>query len=171
VLVELADDRTVIRAVLAHPLAVEPDSADTVVKPGGARSAPVAVPAATSVVAAEHYAFILGDSHPVPLDKPCTIGRAPSVPRVQTGAAPRLVRVASPKREVSASHLELRQVGATVVATDLRSTNGTVVQLPGSAARTLRQGESMVVTPGTLIDLGDGNVLTVLPLRHAGGAA
>ena len=39
--------------------------------------------------------------------------------------------------------------------TDLRSTNGSIVQLPGNAARKLRQGESVVVSAGTLVDIGD----------------
>ena len=34
--------------------------------------------------------------------------------------------------------------------------------VPGSKPRTLLRGESAVVTPGTLIDLGDGNVLELL---------
>jgi pSer/pThr/pTyr-binding forkhead associated (FHA) protein len=67
---------------------------------------------------------------------------------------------------VSASHLEIRQLGASVVVTDLRSTNGSVVAVPGSAPHTLRQGESMVVTPGTLVDIGDGNVIEILPLQR-----
>jgi hypothetical protein len=49
-----------------------------------------------------------------------------------------------------------------IVATDMRSTNGTVVNVPGSAPRTLLRGESAVVTPGSLVDLGDGNVLELL---------
>jgi hypothetical protein len=36
------------------------------------------------------------------------------------------------------------------------------VNVPGSAPRTLLRGESAVVTPGSLVDLGDGNVLELL---------
>lgn len=111
------------------------------------------------------YSFRVGEvSHP--LDVPCTIGRRPSAPRVPEGPAPRLVTVASPLKEVSASHVELRQRGLTVVVTDLRSTNGTVVLMPGSVPRKLRQGESIVVSPGTLVDIGDDNVLQILPMQH-----
>ena len=55
----------------------------------------------------------------------------------------------------------------TVVATDMRSTNGTVVQMPGAAPRTLIRGESAVLVPGTRIDLGEGAVLDILA-RHTG---
>jgi len=102
------------------------------------------------------------------LDAVCLIGRKPAGPRIATGAAPRLVRVDSPTHEVSGSHLELRQVGSSVVATDLQSTNGSVVSVPGSAPITLLRGASMVVSPGTLIDIGDGNVIEILPLQRLG---
>jgi hypothetical protein len=54
-----------------------------------------------------------------------------------------------------------------VIATDLKSTNGTTVRLPGSAPVRLRQSESIVVTPGSLIEIGDGNVIEILFLRRA----
>jgi hypothetical protein len=55
-----------------------------------------------------------------------------------------------------------------VVVTDLRSTNGTVVTMPGRPALTLRQGESVVVVPGTVVDIGDGNIVEILPGRIGG---
>lgn len=100
------------------------------------------------------------------LDRPVRIGRRPSVPRIAVGVAPRLLRVVSPQQQVSATHLEVRQLGSTVVVTDLRSTNGTVVMVPGSTPRKLLQGESVVVSPGTLVDIGDDNILQILPLER-----
>lgn len=105
---------------------------------------------------------------PFVLDVPCLIGRDPRSPRVSRGQAPRLVAVPSPSKEVSATHLEVMQLGSTVVVTDVDSTNGSVVTVPGRAPRTLRQGESVVVTVGTVVDIGDGNLLEVLPLPHPG---
>lgn len=111
------------------------------------------------------YSFRIGGlKEPIALDRPARIGRRPSSPRILVGAPPRLVRVLSPQREVSATHLELRQTGTTVVVTDLRSTNGTVVLVPGSTPRKLLQGESVVVSPGTLVDIGDENIVQILPL-------
>jgi len=98
----------------------------------------------------------------VDLDVPALIGRKPTAPRVVGKVFPRLVRVSSPLNEVSSTHIELRQEGMSVIVTDLRSTNGTVVRMPGSRPVKLRQGESLVVRPGTLIDIGDGNVFEIL---------
>ena len=123
-------------------------------------------PAAPSPPAASEtcYRFRINSHEAIALDAPALIGRKPSVPRVFSGPIPRLVRVPSPLREVSSTHLELRQHGASVVATDLRSTNGTLVTIPGSATLKLRQGESVVVTAGTVVDIGDGNIVEILPL-------
>lgn len=104
----------------------------------------------------------LPDGAEVPVDTAVYIGRRPSPPRIHTGGAPRLVTLPSPGKELSATHLELRLVGDALVASDMRSTNGTVVHVPGSAPRTLIRGESAVVVPGTRIDLGEGAVLDVL---------
>jgi hypothetical protein len=98
------------------------------------------------------------------LDAVSYVGRRPSSPRIIYGQMPRLVRVPSPKQEVSSTHIEVRQLGASVVLTDMRSTNGSIVFPPGGSPRKLRQGESVVATPGTLVDIGDGNVIEILPL-------
>ncbi|NYF10367.1 hypothetical protein HDC94_001523 [Leifsonia sp. AK011] len=132
--------------------------APSVAEPDGA-SAPDPEPSTA------HFALRIGlGGHLVALDVPCYIGRNPHPPRISRETAPRLVRVPSPAREVSSTHLEVREVGTAVVVTDLRSTNGTSVLTPGSSPRTLRQGESIVVPAGTLLDLGDDNVLQVVAL-------
>jgi hypothetical protein len=108
------------------------------------------------------YRLKMADGVVVSLDLTVYLGRRPSVPRIASDRRVRLVAVPSAEKEVSATHLELRLTGDSVVATDMRSTNGSTVIVPGSKPRTLLRGESAVVTPGTLIDLGDGNVLEVL---------
>ena len=105
----------------------------------------------------------LADGTEVDLDVAVYLGRKPSVPRIHVGAAPRLVTLPSPLKELSSTHLELRVVGGALVASDMRSTNGTNVHLPGSAPRTLIHGESAVVIPGTRIDLGEGAIVDILP--------
>ena len=52
--------------------------------------------------------------------------------------------------------------GARLVASDLRSTNGTTVIGP-RAPRRLRAGESIVVVPGMSLDLGDDTIVEILP--------
>jgi len=113
-----------------------------------------------------YYGFRIGSSQIVLLDAIAYIGRKPSTPRVVQGGVPRLVRVQSPTQEVSSTHLELRQTGVTVVVHDLHSTNGTRLAVPGHPVRTMRPGESAVVTVGSLIDIGDRNVIEILPLRE-----
>ena len=116
----------------------------------------------------------LADGTLVPLDQPVYLGRKPSVPRIHPGGTPLLVTLDSPQREVSSTHLELSTVGGTIVASDARSTNGSVLRMPGAEPRTLIGGESAVVTPGTVIELGDGNLVEVLApdpdAAHATGA-
>ena len=123
-------------------------------------------PPAQAAAAPRFYGFRIGSSQIVLLDAIAYIGRKPSTPRVVRDGVARLVRVQSPTQEVSSTHLELRQVGTTVVAQDLHSTNGTRVGVPGHAVRALRPGESVVVTIGSLIDIGDRNVIEILPLQE-----
>lgn len=168
-----------VRSVARVPAPPAPDLDDTIV---GApiTEAPVAAPVATSphdtapmpdTVVAEprtpHYGFRVGENgRTVLLDVAVYIGRAPGSPRIQNGVLPRLVKVPSPRGEVSSTHLEIRQLANSIIVTDLRSTNGSTVSVPGSVPRSLRQGEAMVVTPGTLVDIGDGNVVEILPLQR-----
>jgi len=113
------------------------------------------------------YSFRVGsEGRDYVLATPAVVGRRPTAPRVPVPEPPQLVRVESPLREVSALHLGLAQIGQTIVVTDLRSTNGSIVMLPGRVARKLLQGESLVVSPGTLVDIGDGNILHILSIQR-----
>jgi hypothetical protein len=94
------------------------------------------------------------------IDCPVIIGRSPKPPRMPQGEVA-LVRVDSPAEVVSATHLELRRQGIRVVATDLRSTNGTVVR-SAAGERRLRPGESVVVAPGTTLQLGGDTIVEIL---------
>jgi hypothetical protein len=104
----------------------------------------------------------LDDGTLVPLDQPVYLGRKPSVPRIHPGGIPLLVTLDSPAREVSSTHLQLTMIGGAIVASDMRSANGSVLRVPGAAPRTLLGGASAVVTPGTVIELGDGNRVELL---------
>lgn len=116
------------------------------------------------------YAFRMGSGGPVVLiDTTIYVGRKPAAPRIRTTVNPRLVSVPSPLGEVSGTHLQVHQHGSSIVVTDLRSTNGSIVVVPGRDPRALLQGESMVVTPGTLVDIGDGNIIEILPVQRVRG--
>ena len=154
------------------PTLVEPtvlttrSSTPALVEPARATDTPEPTPfTGVETAATSNYRFRIGGTV-VFLDRAAYIGRNPSRPRVLHDGLPRLVQVPSAGKEVSSTHVEVRQRGASVVVTDLRSTNGTIVNIPGGTPTKLRQGESMVVTPGTLIDIGDGNLIEILPLQR-----
>jgi hypothetical protein len=95
------------------------------------------------------------------LDQVLVIGRAPAATALGGGNIPRLVTMTTPNQDISRTHAQIAVEGGTVVVTDLHSRNGTIVTLPGRSAQKLREGETTVVIPGTIIDLGDGATLTV----------
>ncbi|WP_154794672.1 FHA domain-containing protein [Occultella kanbiaonis] len=97
----------------------------------------------------------------VPLDRVVLIGRAPESSRFAGALMPRLVTVPSPQQDISRTHVEVRLEGDHVVVTDLRSTNGTMVAVPGNDPRRLHPGEGVPVPVGSLIDLGDGITIGV----------
>lgn len=105
----------------------------------------------------------IGRSAPFELHVPVYVGRRPRGPRQLTADQVILIEVVSPGREVSASHVQIVQRDDEVVVTDLRSTNGTAVTLPGAPRIKLAQGESIVLPPYSRVDIGDGNVIEILP--------
>lgn len=120
---------------------------------------PAAAPAA-----APRYGFRVSGGEERRLDAVYYLGRRPVAPRVPTDRVPLLLTVDSRTSAVSSTHLEIRQVGDAVVVTDLGSTNGTVVHWPRGAKERLRGGQSLAVMPGTTVDIGDGNIIEILPV-------
>ncbi len=87
------------------------------------------------------------------------IGRAPSA---QAGDGnPILLPVPSPNSDISRTHLRVAVKDWDIVATDLHSTNGTMLVRPGQAPVRMMPGTPVTVGPGTILDLGDGGVITV----------
>ena len=156
---------------MPRPPLAEPGlaDADTIIRnrsaPVRATPVPVPVPSAGEAPPAR-YRIRVGNQQPIALDAPVFIGRRPIPPRIPLGAPPHLVRVSSPNSEVSGTHIEVMQQGSSVIVTDLKSTNATLVLVPGAAPLRLRQGESVVVTPGTVVDIGDGNRIEILPMQR-----
>lgn len=115
------------------------------------------------------FGLSIGTHSPISLEVPAYVGRRPSTPRIIGARMPRLVMVPSPSREVSSTHVEILQLADTVVVTDLGSTNGTTVTMPGYPPRTLRQGESLVVGAETLVDIGDGIRIVIVAIPDETG--
>jgi hypothetical protein len=154
------------------------DDAEAAARARAASVPTAAIPVAPeeAVVRVVHALRILRDGAPgpdaggadaerIPLDPPVIVGRRPRPPRVVRGAEPRLVTVPSPLGEISGTHVAIRQESGAIVVTDLGSTNGTAVLAPGADRLALRPGESLVVVPGTRVDIGDGVVLEILAAR------
>ncbi len=93
------------------------------------------------------------------LDQPILIGRAPSATRVSGDRMPRLLTVAND--DISRNHVQIELEGEAVVVTDLHSSNGTMIVLPGKAPQRIRSGEPTTVIADTVVDLGSGVVFTV----------
>lgn len=95
------------------------------------------------------------DGREVQLNGPLILGRNPRLEGQSADEAPQLVTLASPLKEMSSTHLEVRVEGWQVLLVDCRSTNGTVVQLPGREAQKLRPAEPFPIIPGTTVNLAD----------------
>ncbi|MPV37188.1 FHA domain-containing protein [Georgenia subflava] len=98
----------------------------------------------------------------VEVTRPVLLGRAPEATRFRGNAVPRLVTVPNPERDISGTHAEIRPAGDHVVVTDMNSTNGTVLNLPGQPAFRLHPGTGVPVPPGGVIELGSGVSVTVV---------
>ena len=110
----------------------------------------------------------IADGRVVPVDRTLVVGRDPAAPRVLEPTGALLVRVPSPRGEVSASHVELRPAPGAVELRDLRSRNGTAVLRPGRGRERLGSGAAVVLAAGSIVDLGDGAVLRVLAPENPG---
>ena len=87
------------------------------------------------------------------------VGRAPDAGRGPMGSGS--LRVPSPGNDISRSHLLIEPVGREARVTDLNSTNGTTVQPAGEEPYLLENGDSVTVSIGTVLNLGDGVSLRV----------
>jgi len=122
-------------------------------------------PPAPHVLAQPVARLMFSSGEVVDVDRAVIVGRAPEARRFTSTEQPRLITVPSPNQEISSTHLEIRPgAGAdhgSAVATDLGSTNGTVLQQPGLPSEDLKPGIAVQLIPGAIIDLGDGVTIQV----------
>lgn len=104
---------------------------------------------------------VLSTGQVIALNRPVLIGRSPSVSRVSASTMPRLVSVPSPKQDISRTHVEIRQDGDVVLVTDLSSTNGTILHVPGLSPRRLYPGMPTLIEDDDVVDLGDGVTIRI----------
>ena len=92
----------------------------------------------------------------ISLDRGVIMGRNP--PRAEFDGDERLHSVKLPDGcgEISRAHLKVTLDGWHVLVTDLRSTNGTLISLPGRDPEQMRPSEPVQIQPGTVVTLADG---------------
>jgi len=120
---------------------------------------------APEVVSRPVASLVFSTGDVVAVDRTVLVGRAPEARRFASQDQPHVVTVPSPQQEISSTHLEIRPgAGAdhgSAIATDLGSTNGTVLALPGLDAEELKPGIAVSLVPGAVLDLGDGVTIQV----------
>lgn len=95
----------------------------------------------------------LSNGDVVTLDRGIIMGRNPHLPQSWAGGQPSLLRLSDPGKDVSGQHLEVSLDFWHVLVTDLGSTNGTEVILPGQLPVQLRPNDPMMIEPGTRVVL------------------
>jgi hypothetical protein len=122
-------------------------------------------PQAPVVTARAVARLIFSSGETVDVDRSVLIGRAPEPRNFSANDQPHVVTVPSPNQEISSTHLEIRPGTAadhgSAVATDLGSTNGTVVVQPGLPPEDLQPGIAVQLIPGAILDLGEGVTIQV----------
>jgi hypothetical protein len=92
----------------------------------------------------------------VRLDRDVVLGRAPSVGAATPLESVHLVRVPSPNNDISRNHARVSLEGWQVLVTDLGSTNGTTLRVPGADEPVqLRPHDAVPIVPGTVLALAD----------------
>ena len=120
---------------------------------------------APDVVSNPVAALVFSTGEVVAVDRTVLVGRAPEARRFASHDQPHVVMVPSPQQEISSTHLEIRPgAGAdhgSAIATDLGSTNGTLLAQPGLDPEELTPGIAVSLVPGAVLDLGDGVTIQV----------
>ncbi len=98
----------------------------------------------------------LGDV--IALDRGVVMGRSPRTDFAGLNGEerPHVVKLPSADGDISRTHLRITLDGWHVLVTDLNSTNGTLLTLPGHEPQQLRPGEPVPMQPGTVVTLAEG---------------
>jgi hypothetical protein len=92
------------------------------------------------------------------LDRGVLMGRNPRTDFAGTDGEerPHVVKLPSAGGDISRTHLRVTLDGWHVLVTDLNSTNGTLITLPGRDPQQVRPGEPVPIQPGTVVTLAEG---------------
>lgn len=94
----------------------------------------------------------------ITLDRGVVMGRDPRADLADANGEerPHVVKLPSGDGDISRTHLRVTLDGWHVLVTDLKSTNGTLVTLPGRDPEQLRPDEPVPIRLGTVVTLADG---------------
>jgi hypothetical protein len=94
----------------------------------------------------------------ITLDRDVVMGRNPRADFTGDDGEerPHVVKLPSADGDISRTHVRVTLDGWHVLVTDLNSTNGTLITLPGRDPEQLRRGETVPIRLGTLVTLADG---------------
>ena len=90
----------------------------------------------------------------ITLDRSVVMGRSPRTD-FDGEERPHIVKLPGGDGEISRTHLQVSLDGWDVLIIDLKSTNGTLVTLPGRDPERLRPSEPFPIQPGTVVTLAD----------------
>lgn len=94
------------------------------------------------------------NGHVQTINNSMIVGRSPKLPTHLDGQMPDLVRIPSPLKEISGTHLEVRVDGWQVLIKDLQSTNGSFLKIGDREPRRLHPGEFVPLPVNAVVDLG-----------------
>jgi len=100
------------------------------------------------------WVLTLPDGSEVEAGLPIVIGRRQVLTNLDGSSVVNVV-APSPRREISASHLELAVVDGELRGRDLDSANGTVVHTGARPARLLHGGRTTTLRSGDILDIGE----------------
>lgn len=92
----------------------------------------------------------------VELTKSAVLGRQPQATWAAGAEMPHIVTVSSEQNDISRSHLQVTVDDWHVLATDLGSTNGSVLHRPGQPPQRLQPNRPMMLASGDAVQIGDG---------------
>ncbi len=92
----------------------------------------------------------------VSLDRGVIMGRNPPTAEFDGDERLHSVKLPGGEGEISRAHLRVTIDGWHVLVTDLRSTNGTLITLPGRDPEQVRPSYPTQIQPGTVVTLADG---------------
>ena len=116
-------------------------------------SAPSAPPAAEPGAEDADWHAVLDDGRRVVVDHLMLLGRNPHPDPGEEDA--QLIKIADSTRTVSKLHLAIGVDQAGLYVVDRGSTNGSTVTTPGGATRRCVPGETVYVSAGSIVSMGD----------------